>query len=138
MSNKINPEDFSIAKENKDFKKSVISRSGLTNEFTLEAIEKHEKEIKESKATLLAQVKLSDAVIKNVAQFHPMIANMSDEMLSKAAYLHETKQVMKEAAEKAKQLAATERKYRLIKKVIYDKFGFVESNILNDEEITKS
>lgn len=134
MTNKINEDDFSIAKSNKDFKKAVIARSGLTNEFTIADMEAHESDLEKSKTTLMAQIKLSDAVVKNIAHFHEHVANMSDETLAKAAYLHETKQLVATTSAKLKEVIATLRKYRLIKKVIYDKFGFVESNILDDAD----
>lgn len=134
MSNKINEGDFEIAKKHKDFKKSVIARTGLTNEFTIGDMEAHESDLEKSKTTLMAQIKLSDAVIKNIAHFHEHVSNMSDEMLAKAAYLYETKQLVNTTSAKLKEVNATLKKYRLIKGVIYKKFGFVESNILDNEE----
>lgn len=135
MIKKINEGDFSIAKENKkDFKKTVISRDNLTNEFTIESLEQHQSELQKSKQTIAAQLRLTDAVIGNVGRNHAHISKMSDEALATASYLYENKQIKLQAESKLKEIKAALKKYEDTLKVIYTKFGFTESNVLDNAE----
>ena len=127
---KIVPEDFILTKENKkDFKKSTISRINLTNEFTLEDIEAHQKHLKKNRHEVQAQVRLTSAVIRNVEENHPFVAAMSDEQLATAAYLQENKEVLKKAEAKLKEVDKTVKKYNEYLDVIYKKFGFVPTEL---------
>ena len=127
---KVNAEDFSIAKANKkDFKKAVIQRSNLTNEFTLEDIETHQVELDRLEKELTAQIKLSTAVVGNVERNHPFVSKMSDEALNAAAYLAETKNILRDAEKKLKEVKQTKKNYKEVVDTIYKKFGFVESSL---------
>lgn len=130
MQNKIVAEDFKIKKNNKDFKKAIIERSNLTNEFTLEEIEIHEAELNKNTRELEAQVRITTAVLKNVETNHPVISKMSDEALSVASYLFEARQTLKKSEAQLKSIKATKKKYGEVKNVIMQKFGFVESDVL--------
>lgn len=134
MLNKIEEKDFKLKKENKkDFKKSVIERSNLTNEFTLEDIENHQTELDKQERETVAQIKISTAVIGNVERNHPFVSKLSDEQLNTAAYLAETKDILKKSEAQLKAVRATKKKYKEVVTVIYKKFGFIESNVLSDE-----
>lgn len=125
MTNKINGEDFSIKKEDKkDYRKTIISRSNLTNEFTIEALETHQESLKKSEKEIVAQMGLTKAVVENVTRNHPLVAKMSDEALATAAYLHENKQLLAQAEAKLKEVKKTIKKYDETLDVIYTKFGF--------------
>ena len=127
MTSKINGEDFSIKKENKkDYRETVISRSNLTNEFTIASLEDHQAKLEKSKGEIAAQIKLSEAVVANVSKNHPFVSKMSDEALATAAYLYETKQVLAQAEAKLKEIKTTLKKYDETLEVIYTKFGFVK------------
>ncbi len=131
---KIKAEDFSIIKQNKkDFKKSLIARSNLTNEFTLEEIEVHEVELVKNKRELEAQIRVTTAVIDNVSRNHEYVSKMSDEALSVASYLFEARQTLQKSEGQLKSVKATQKKYKEVKDIVMKKFGFVESNILEDE-----
>ncbi len=127
---KINAEDFSIKKDNKDFKKAVIERSNLTNEFTIAEMEADEMQLNRLEREMTAQIKVSSAAVDNIKRNHSFVAAMSDEQLATASYLHETKQVLEAAEKKLKEVKAAKKKYKEVKDVIYKKFGFVESNVL--------
>jgi hypothetical protein len=129
MKEEIKAEDFSIAKENKkDFKKSVIRRGNLTNEFTLEDLESHQTQLNKMERELTSQIKLSNAVVDNVARNHPFVSKMSEEALNAAAYLFETQKVLKDAEKKLKEVKETKKKYAKVKEAVYTKFNF------NDKE----
>ncbi len=130
---KINPDDFSIAKKHKDFKKSVILRGNLTNEFTLEDVESHQAQIVKMERELNAQIKLTTAVVENVERNHEFVAAMSDEQLNVAAYLAENRNLLSEAKKKLKEVEKTKKNYEAVTAAIYEKFGFVESNIIENE-----
>ncbi len=130
---KINPDDFSIAKKHKDFKKAVILRGNLTNEFTLEDVETHQAQIVKLERELNAQIKLTTAVVENVERNHEFVAAMSDEQLNVAAYLAENRNLLKEAKKKLKEVEKTKKNYEAVTAAIYEKFGFVESNIIENE-----
>jgi paraquat-inducible protein B len=128
---KVNAEDFSISKQNKtNFKKSIIQRSNLTNEFTLEDIENHLTELNRLEKELASQIKLSTAVVGNVERNHPFVSKMSDEALNAAAYLFETKKIISDSEKKLKSVKQTKKNYKEVIDTIYKKFGFVESNVL--------
>lgn len=130
MQNKIVAEDFKIKKSNKEYKKSIIERHNLTNEFTLEDIETHEVELDKNERELVAQIRVTNAVLANVERNHPVISKMSDESLSVASYLFEARQTLQKSEAQLKAVKATKKKYKEVKDVVMKKFGFVESNVL--------
>ena len=122
---KVNAEDFSIAKaDKKDFKRSVIQRSNLTNEFTIEAIESHQVELERLEKELTSQIKLSTAVVGNVERNHRLVSKMTDEQLNAAAYLAETKKILSASERKLKEVRQAKRNYKDVLETIYTKFGF--------------
>ena len=128
MVNKIEAKDFNLKKENKkDFKKSIIERGNLTNEFTLEDIESHQVELDKAERELTAQIKVSTAVVGNVERNHSFVSKLSDEQLSAAAYLAETKEILRKSEAQLKGVKATKKKYKEVLEVVYKKFGFVEN-----------
>lgn len=133
MSEKIKAEDFNLKKEDKkDFKKSIIERTNLTNEFTLADIETHRAELEKMERELTAQIRISTAAKENVERNHKFVSKMSDEQLNAAHYLWETKQIIRKSEIKLKEVKRTKKKYKEIESVIMDKFGFVASNALED------
>lgn len=133
MQNKIVAEDFNLKKQDKkNFKKSIIERVNLTNEFTLEDIENHKAELDKMERELTAQIRVSNAAKENVERNHTFVSKMSDEQLSAAHYLFETKDIIRKSEAKLKEVKTTKKKYGEVIKVVMDKFGFVESNVLDD------
>ena len=126
---KLNPEDFSIAKSNKDFKKAIISRSNLTNEFTLEDIEKHEAHLLKNERELVAQISLTKAVVGNVERNHKFVSKMSDEQLAVAAYLHENRALLAKSEGQLKDVRRAMKNYKEVTDTIYNKFGFVKTEL---------
>lgn len=134
MQNKIVAEDFNLKKEDKkNFKKSVIERVNLTNEFTLADLEAHQAELDKMERELTAQIRVSTAAKANVERNHPFVSKMSDEQLNTAHYLSETKEILAKAESKLKEVKATKKKYKEVVDTVMKKFGFVESNVMNDE-----
>lgn len=134
MSNKIIAEDFKLKKENKkNFKKSIIERGNITNEFTLEDIENHQTDLDKQEKETVAQIKLSSAVVENVERNHPTVSKMSDDQLSAAHYLFETKTILSKSNTSLKSIRATKKKYKEVVDTIMDKFGFVKTNLEKDE-----
>ena len=134
MQNKIIAEDFNLKKvDKKDYKQSIIERHNLTNEFTLADIENHKAELEKMQRELTAQIRVSNAAKENVERNHKFVSKMSDEQLSAAHYLLETKDIIRKSEAKLKEVRATKKKYDEVITVVMDKFGFVESNVLEDE-----
>lgn len=134
MKNKIIAEDFNLKKEDKkNFKKSKIERLNITNEFTLEDIENHMAELDKMNRELTAQIRVSNAAKANVERNHTFVSKLSDEQLNAAHYLAETKEIIKKSEAKLKEVKATQKKYKEVMGVVMDKFGFVESNLDQDE-----
>jgi regulator of sirC expression with transglutaminase-like and TPR domain len=132
---KIIAEDFNLKKEDKkNFKKSVIERMNLTNQFTIEDIENHKAELEKSRRELNAQIRVSKSVVENVERNHPIIATLTPEQLNAAHYLSETKEILAKSEAKLKEVSKTEKRYEQVLSVIYRKFGFVESNIIPNEQ----
>ena len=130
---KIVAEDFNLKKENKkDFKKSVIERVNLTNEFTIEDIEKHQRDLDKMAREATAQIRVTKAAIGNVEKNHKFVSKMSDEQLNAAHYLWDAKVLLRDTEKKLKSVNETKKKYAQILSVIYGKFGFVESNVIAD------
>jgi len=127
---KVNAEDFSIAKENKkNFKHSVIERSNLTSSFTIGELEEDLMKLGLQEKETTAQIKLSKAVIVNIGEHHKLVSKLSDEQLATAAYLYETKDVLKKSEQRLKDTKGAIKKYKDVIDVVYKKFGFVESNL---------
>lgn len=132
--NKIQAEDFSIAKENKkDVNKTEILRSNLTNQFTLGDIKSHQEELDRVEKELKSQISLSTAVVSNVERNHPFVAKMSMEQLSAAAYLFETKEILNKSEKKLKEVKATLKDYVAIEEIVYSKLGYVPVTDSKDE-----
>lgn len=132
----VNPEDFTIKEENEDFRKSVIVRSNLTNTFTLEDVEKHRADLEKMKTQLEAQIKISGAVVNNVARNHEFVKDFSGEELTTLAYYKENLDLKKDAEDKLSDVDESLDAYNEAIDVIYDKFGFVKSDIKTDEQKT--
>lgn len=129
MQNKIIAEDFNLKKVNKkDHKQSIIERSNLTNEFTLADIESHQAELTKMSRELVAQIRVSTAAKDNVARNHTLVAKLSDEQLSAANYLFETKEILRKSEAKLKEVKATIKKYNEVIKVVTEKFGFKDKD----------
>lgn len=132
----VKPEDFSIEEENEDFRKSTIARSNLTNTFTLEDVEKHREELKKMKQQLESQIKVSGAVVDNVERNHDFVKDFSGEELTTLAYYKENLDVKKDAEDKLSDVEQSLDAYNEVIDVVYDKFGFVKSNIKTDGQET--
>jgi septal ring factor EnvC (AmiA/AmiB activator) len=130
MANKIKAEDFTIIKEDKnDFKNARIERGNLTSEFSIKELETDLAQLEKIDGEAKAQVSLSSSVIKNIGDNHPFVSKLSDEQLAIASYLYETKEVLKGAEKKVTQIKADRKKYKEVLDTIYEKFGFVKTEV---------
>lgn len=129
----LDPKNFSISKENKkDFKKSLIARSNLTNHFTLEEVEDDQKDLERTEREIKSQISLSTKALENVARNYPFTAKLSDEQLMTAAYVYETKSLLAKSEAKMKEIKNAKKKYKDVIALLYKKFNFVEP-----EDVTK-
>lgn len=135
MSNhKIKAEDFELTKSNKDFKKAVITRHNMTSDFTIADLEGDIANLDRLDRESNGQIRVSKAAIDNIERNHKFVSKMSDEQLAVAAYLYETKSVLRKAEKQAKEVKNAKKLYREMMKVVYEKFGFVESNLAEHEQ----
>lgn len=134
MSNKkITSEDFILSKKNKNFKQAEITRLNMTSTFTIEDLEGDMRNLDRMEREATGQIKVSGAVVDNIARNHAFVSKMSDEQLATAAYLHETKQVLAKAEKQLKEVKRAKKQYKEILKTVYDKFGFVETKLPDNE-----
>lgn len=138
MGTKIKAEDFKIIKaDKKNFKHSVIERSGLTTSFTIRELENDLIALDRNEREATSQIKLSKAALDNIERNHKFISKMSDEALAIAAYVHETKELLAKAEKTLKQVKDAKKKYKEVMKTVYEAFGFVESNVMDNESPTE-
>lgn len=78
---------YSIKESNEDPKKSLITKSGIEVDFTLESINTNKAYLDKRKKELEAELKVSQATMENIKRTHPHIADMKLEDLT-AAYLY--------------------------------------------------
>ena len=134
MSTKIKAEDFELTKGNKNFKKAVITRINMTNTFTIEDLEGDMRNLDRMERESAGQIRVSKAAVDNIERNHKFISKMSDEQLAVAAYLHETKGLLAKAEKTAKEVKNAKKIYREMVKTVYEKFGFVETELPKDEQ----
>jgi len=130
----VNPDHFEMSEQNENFKKSVIARTNLTNHFTIENIEAQQAQLEKMERELEAQLKVTGGVLDNVKRNHPGIFALTEEMLAIAAYLHENRRVFGESKKKLAEVKEHLGHYENVLKVIYDKFGFVESEVTEETD----
>jgi hypothetical protein len=139
MLDNINPEDFILKEENKDyFKKSLIERQNVTTEFTLEDIEAHQADLKKMERELKAQFKVTGATIDNIERNHPFVKDFDKEQLHHIWMYHENKVLMENAEQKYEQVKEQLTAYKELLEVLYEKFGFVKSGeavSINSDEL---
>jgi hypothetical protein len=124
---KVNADDFKVIKENKkNFKHSVIERSNLTSSFTVGELEDDMFKLEIQEKETAAQIRLSKAAITNIGEHHKLVSKLSDEQLATAAYLYETKDVLKKAEQRLRDTKNALKKYRDVISTVYTKFGFTE------------
>jgi len=129
---KLDPKDFRISKENKkDFKQTVIARDNLTNTFSVGKLEGDLEKLSSLETQMASQVRLSSAAIGNIERNHPFVSKLSDEHLATASYVYETKQTLKQAENKLKEIRRTKKQYRDVLSIIFTKFGF--DKLVKDE-----
>lgn len=131
--NKFKAEDFTLKSEDKkDFKKSTIQRDNISDEFTVAAVEENQRYLDKMYKEMDGQIKVSKAYIDNVSRNHPKILELSGEELAAAVMLVENSEVLKQAKEKMKEITLQQKEYKDLLKIIYKKFGFVESAVLDE------
>lgn len=133
MSSKIKAEDFELTKSNKNFKKATITRINMTNSFTIEELEGDMRNLDRMERESAGQIRVSKAAVENIERNHKFISKMSDEQLATAAYLYETKTLLAKAEKTAKEVKNAKKLYNEMMKTVYQKFGFVETTLPENE-----
>ena len=130
MSDNIKAEDFELKEENKkDFKQSVIERNNVSTEFTIEVIENHQADLLKFQKELTAQISLCEKTADNIYRNHEWLKDMDEEKLHHAWMLKQNLDVIEQAKPKLSEVEDQLGQYNELLKVIYDKFGFVESEV---------
>ena len=130
MSDNIKAEDFELKDENKkDFKQSVIERNNVSTEFTIEVIENHQADLLKFQKELTAQISLCEKTADNIYRNHEWLKDMDEEKLHHAWMLKQNLDVIEQAKPKLSEVEDQLGQYNELLKVIYDKFGFVESEV---------
>lgn len=135
MSDKqIIPDDFNLIEKNEeDFKQSVIERVNVTTEFTPALVEEHQADLKKIERELTSQLGVSNATIENIERNHEFVKELDDEQRHHVWMLYENMQVVKNAEAKLEQVKEQLEQYDVLLETIYTKFGFVKSEI-NEQE----
>ena len=130
-------EDLSIKEENKeDFKQTVIQRSNLVNEFTIEDIEKHVVHLKKLKREADAAAGVAKATTDNIERNHQeLLDSLSDEQKHTVHMWQEHKAQLAEIEPQQKEIDEEISKHEEYLDVIYDAFGFVKSEVSHPTEV---
>ena len=130
MSDKINPNDFVIAEENKDnFKEAVIERQNVSNQFTIAAVEDHKRDLEKMERELEAQISLCEATVENIYRNHEWLKDIDEEKLHHAWMLKQNIDVIENSKPKLEQVDEQIALYDELLDVVHDKFGFVRSEM---------
>lgn len=127
----LNPEDLAIKEENKeDFKQSVITRSNLTNEFTVADIETHLVTLNKMKKEADANVSLAKSMLANIEKNHKkLIDSLSPEKIATVWLWQENQNMVKEITPQQKDINKEVEKHEDYLSTIYETFGFVETEV---------
>lgn len=129
--NKINPKDFEIKEENKeDFKETVIERKNVVTEFTVGVVEDHKADLVKFQKELTSQISLCQKTADNIYTNHEWLKDLDDEKLHHAWMLKSNLDVIAEAEPKLKQVEDQLEQYDDLLGIVYDKFGFVKSEVV--------
>lgn len=119
-----------MLEENKDdFKDSLIERKNLINTFKISEIETHLKTLKKVKAEGEGTMKIAQATADNVLRNNEFINSMSEEGLNAAFMYKENMDVVKEIEPQLEGVVEEIAKHEEYLDIIYDKFGFVKTNV---------
>ena len=129
--------DLSIKEENKEnFKDTVIERKNLTNQFTVADIEKHLAHLKKMKAEADGTASLAQATKENIEKNQGELIDSLDEIQKHTVNMwYEQYAVLDELAPQQKEIDEEVAKHEDYLKVIYDAFGFVESEVSNPSPV---
>lgn len=128
--NKINAQDFELKEENEEnFRDSVIERKNVTTEFTITAVEEHKADLQKFERELKSQISLCQKTVDNMLENHEWLKEMDDEKLHHAWMLKSNLDVIKEAEPKLVQVEDQLTQYNELLDTVYEKFGFVKSEV---------
>ena len=127
---KLNKNDIELVEENnEDFRLSVISRKNLTNEFTIESIEKHLRTLEKLKIEAEGTIGLAKATRENVERNHPHVLDIPLEKIQVIWMWYEQKALETELQPKLDEVLEEIQINQDHLDVIYDKFGFIKSDV---------
>jgi hypothetical protein len=130
MSDKVNPKDFELKKEDKDdFKQSVIERKNVKTEFTLSLVEEHKNDLLKLETELTAQASVCQATVDNIERNHEFAAKLTDEERHHVWMYVENATVVKDAEAKLKVVKEQLGAYDELLDTVYEKFGFVKTEV---------
>jgi hypothetical protein len=123
----IQPKDFQyrILKDEEDYKKIVIEKSGIKGEFTIEKIEAHEDYLNKAKTEVDAKIKLEEAKVSNVEEHHAFVKDLTDEQIFTVALYGRAKAELKMAKEKELEIATALLDYAVEKSYIIETLGLL-------------
>jgi len=137
MSDKINPADFELKEENKeDFKQSTIVRKNVETEFSLALVEDHKNDLVKMEKELDSQVNICQATCDNITRNHEFVKELTDEQLHHVWMYQENKSVVDNAAGKLVEVREQLGTYNELLDTIYEKFGFVKTDVKKVNHVT--
>ena len=127
---KLKKEDLSLVEENKDdFRLSVIRRKNLTNEFTIESIENHLKTLRKMEKEGEASISLAESMVDNIERNNKDIKKIPTKKKHAIWLWYENKGIIKEIEPQLKAVKDDIKIHEGYLDTIYEKFGFVKSDI---------
>jgi len=109
---------YKIYKKNKDAKEVVIEKSGITAQFTINEIEKHESYLARTLKEIEGQLMLEDAKATNILNNNTFLMKMSEEDIHAAHMYFEAMAFSVTAKPKIKEIKDQIKSYKKEKEEI--------------------
>lgn len=120
--------NYKILKEASDIKDHLLEKDNLTAEFTIRAIEENIAELEKFEKELKANISLQKAAMENIANNHPGILGLSDQLKIAAAMYSESDQKQREYKTKLKDVRAVLKREKAQIDEVYEALGFEKSD----------
>lgn len=133
--NKLNPEDFIVEEVNtEDPKATVITRTNVTNQFTLHELDKAKDQVLKLKKEAESTIKVAAAMCTNIETNHEWVKEMTEEKLHHAWLYKENKDQVKQYELKLAEVEEVLAQYNELEKIAHEKIGFVPTDVTTEED----
>ena len=131
----LNKDDFRIKEEHDDYRQAVIARDNLTNEFTIADIEEQVKSFEKMQTEVRAKVGVAQATVDNIERNHgELLDKLSNKEKHHVHMWKENLNLVKEHQPLLKQIEESLTHNREVLELLYDKFGFVKSDVIDEKD----